>query len=99
MDPLTVKNYPQKECKAVQPLNTSTLGETVRGSIDVRNKTSFKFKSKLIHGDIIKVLRNQNPQHKFDVIIADPPYNIGNDFDNGRSNRSLPDYIEWYRVS
>lgn len=32
---------------------------------------------------------------KFDVVIADPPYNIGKDFGNDSDSRSLPDYIDW----
>ena len=32
---------------------------------------------------------------KFDVVIADPPYNIGKDFGNNTDNRRLDDYLEW----
>ena len=32
---------------------------------------------------------------KFDVVVADPPYNIGKDFGNDSDSRSLPDYIDW----
>lgn len=30
-----------------------------------------------------------------DIVIADPPYNIGKDFGNNSDNLSLPDYIAW----
>ena len=32
---------------------------------------------------------------RFDVVIADPPYNIGKDFGNNQSNQSLSDYLAW----
>ena len=48
------------------------------------------FKSKIIAGDVIKVLKklvrntkySGEANNKFDVIIADPPYNIRKDFGN-----------------
>ena len=30
-----------------------------------------------------------------DIIIADPPYNIGKDFGNNKDNKALPDYLKW----
>ena len=32
---------------------------------------------------------------KFNVVIADPPYNIGKDFGNSSDNQSMQDYINW----
>lgn len=34
-------------------------------------------------------------RYKFDVIIADPPYNIGKDFGNTSDKQNLSDYILW----
>lgn len=34
-------------------------------------------------------------QHKFDVVIADPPYNIGKDFGNNSDKQTLQQYFEW----
>ncbi len=34
---------------------------------------------------------------QFDVILADPPYNIGKDFGNSSDMRSLESYVEWSR--
>ncbi|MCL1888971.1 MAG: site-specific DNA-methyltransferase [Desulfovibrionaceae bacterium] len=33
-----------------------------------------------------------------DIIIADPPYNIGKDFGNDSDKRNLEDYIEWVKL-
>lgn len=53
-----------------------------------------KYINKIHCGDFLdaaKMLRAE----KFDVVIADPPYNIGKDFGNDSDSRSLPDYIDW----
>ncbi len=34
-------------------------------------------------------------RRSFDVVIADPPYNIGKDFGNDSDRQSLRDYIDW----
>ena len=62
-----------------------------------------KFKSKIIAGDVIKILKklvrkaklSREANNKFDVIIADPPYNIGKDFGNNIDDRELKNYINW----
>lgn len=61
------------------------------------SKTTDKrvFKSRLIRGDVLRVLEKQSPAHKFDVVIADPPYNIGKDFGTTDDNMPLKDYLDW----
>lgn len=53
------------------------------------------FRSRLICGDVLPVLSRQPFYHKFDVIIADPPYNIGKDFGNGSDKMPLDEYLAW----
>ena len=53
------------------------------------------FKSRIIHGDIIECLETLNKQDKFDVIIADPPYNIGKNFGNNDDNMPINEYVRW----
>lgn len=53
------------------------------------------FKSELKHGDCLDILNGLPAHHVFDVIIADPPYNIGKDFGNDSDCRSMADYLEW----
>ena len=50
--------------------------------------------NKIILGDAVKELRKL-PDDSCDVIIADPPYNIGKDFGNNTDNRELNEYIGW----
>lgn len=38
------------------------------------------------------------PDDSMDIIIADPPYNIGKDFGNDSDKRAAGDYIEWVKL-
>lgn len=53
------------------------------------------FVSKIIHGDVLEQLKCQPDDIKFDVVIADPPYNIGKDFGNNSDNMHINDYVKW----
>ncbi|MBC6428858.1 MAG: site-specific DNA-methyltransferase [Cellvibrionales bacterium] len=50
---------------------------------------------RLVQGDALDVLDNLPNRPKFDLIIADPPYNIGKDFGNDSDNRPLAHYVKW----
>lgn len=51
---------------------------------------------KIILGDSLEVLRDNIPDASIDLIFADPPYNIGKNF-NGRKDKWESDkaYLEW----
>ncbi len=51
---------------------------------------------KIIHGDAVEVLSTSIPDASIDLIFADPPYNIGKNF-NGRKDQwaSEQDYLDW----
>ncbi|MCX6765770.1 MAG: transcriptional repressor LexA [Candidatus Moranbacteria bacterium] len=50
--------------------------------------------NKIILGDAVRELRKL-PDESCDIIIIDPPYNIGKDFGNNIDKRELSEYIEW----
>lgn len=50
--------------------------------------------NKIILGDAVKGLRKL-PSDSCDVIIIDPPYNIGKNFGNNIDKRELNEYVEW----
>ncbi len=54
-----------------------------------------RFRSGLITGDVLKILRDHPIEIKFDVVIADPPYNIGKNFGKSDDNLPLDEYVEW----
>ncbi len=51
----------------------------------------------LILGDTNQELKRL-PSESCDIIIIDPPYNIGKDFGNNQDKRDLKDYIEWSKA-
>lgn len=50
--------------------------------------------NKIILGDAVKELKKL-PDESCDVIICDPPYNIGKDFGNNHDKRELNEYVSW----
>lgn len=52
------------------------------------------FKNKIILGDCVQEMKKL-PSNFFDIVIADPPYNIGKNFGNNFDNYSLHEYISW----
>ncbi|MDO8592720.1 MAG: transcriptional repressor LexA [bacterium] len=50
--------------------------------------------NKIILGDAVKELKKL-PNESCDVVIIDPPYNIGKDFGNNLDKRELNEYISW----
>ena len=50
--------------------------------------------NKIICGNALEELKKL-PDESCDVIIADPPYNIGKDFGNNHDKLELPEYVTW----
>lgn len=51
--------------------------------------------SRIVTGDVIKILKNRPVDPKFNVVIADPPYNIGKDFGNNNDSMPIEEYVSW----
>ena len=58
-------------------------------------RKSPSFRSRLVCGDVVEVLAGLPNSCEFDVVIADPPYNIGKDFGETSDNMPLEDYLDW----
>ena len=50
--------------------------------------------NQIILGDAIQELKKL-PDESCDIVIIDPPYNIGKDFGNNTDKRGLEEYVEW----
>ena len=48
-------------------------------------------KNRIICGDVLEVLRKTKKNEQFDVVIVDPPYNIG----NNKDTRKMTEYVQW----
>ena len=62
--------------------------------IDVVNQRFSDEKNTIIHGDVLLGLK-EIPDGSVDLIFADPPYNIGKDFDGLKENWAESDFLEW----
>ena len=52
--------------------------------------------SSIITGDAaVELPALRDAVHRYDVIVADPPYNIGKDFGNNNDAMPIADYVEW----
>ncbi len=49
---------------------------------------------KIIHGDCIKEMKKL-PENSVDLIVTDPPYNIGVNYGKNKDKLSQEDYIKW----
>lgn len=50
---------------------------------------------KIIWGDCIPVMKNKVTDNSIDLIFADPPYNIGKDFNGRKDNLADKEYLTW----
>ena len=51
---------------------------------------------KLVLGDVLEVLESEIQDNSIDLIFADPPYNIGKDFNGFKDKWEFEnDYLEW----
>jgi site-specific DNA-methyltransferase (adenine-specific) len=51
-------------------------------------------RQEVICGDVLKVLATL-PDNSCQIVIADPPYNIGKDFGNQSDKQAMPEYLAW----
>lgn len=58
-------------------------------------KDSLAAQSCIVCGDVEDVLSSLPDSRSFDIIIADPPYNIGKDFGVVRDDMPLTEYVAW----
>ena len=78
--------------------------DVIRNEEDLQAEKLFKSKdvkrnktlplNKIILGDAVEKLKKL-PNDSCDVIIIDPPYNIGKNFGNNLDKRELKEYIAW----
>lgn len=73
-------------------LTAADLEATVR-AVGSTDQPQF---STIYHGDVLEFLGKIQPS-TFDLIIADPPYNLGIDFGNDSDNRTDDEYRSWVR--
>lgn len=61
---------------------------------DIINDTFTDDNHKIIHGDVLSALKEMQDE-SIDLIFADPPYNIGKDFDGLKEQWAEEDFLKW----
>lgn len=108
---LTAHTNRKRPCKKTEPITENTEGrEEDLANIRINdvpiidddhmenNITSLPFKQavkqEIIHGDSLVVLPTLE-EESAQIIIADPPYNIGKDFGNTSDKQPMDEYLKW----
>lgn len=75
------------------------------GKINIENRALFcEYNLDVLRGinpnkvynlDVLEYLKSFKSNSIFDLIIIDPPYNIGKDFGNNSDNQNIKDFINW----
>jgi DNA modification methylase len=60
----------------------------------VQPNINIPLRQEIIHGDCLQILPTLEPDSA-QIIIADPPYNIGKDFGNDSDKQPMEEYLNW----
>lgn len=88
-----IKGYSGKKVNELIELITQSEKNTEQGrghSVNV----SVPLRQDIIHGDALSILPTLEDESA-QIIIADPPYNIGKDFGNDSDKKSMGEYLMW----
>ena len=78
--------------------NISLNNYVYKKEIDIYPKeieNLISYKNTIQNMDVIDFLKSIQGQNIFDLIIIDPPYNIGKDFGNNQDSMDIKEYINW----
>ena len=78
-------------------MESLSFGVTQKAHKKTCLKTKPTLLNQIVLGDCVEVLRELDPALHFDLVIADPPYNVGKNFGNNQDNLNLRDYVRWSR--
>lgn len=81
-----LKGYSQKKKDELIQLLTEKPTETLPINVPLRQE--------ILHGDTLTYLPSL-ANNSAQIIIADPPYNIGKDFGNNSDKQSMEEYLLW----
>jgi site-specific DNA-methyltransferase (adenine-specific) len=91
-----IKGYSKKKKDELLLLLTEKVDETVENEADdsFEVKSDTPLRQEVINGDSLLVLPTLESESA-QIIIADPPYNIGKDFGNDSDKQPMDEYLKW----
>jgi site-specific DNA-methyltransferase (adenine-specific) len=87
-----IKGYSGKKRDAIIQL-LSEIPKKIE-EVDEKVNQIIDMKQDVIHGDTLNVLPTLE-DNSAQIIIADPPYNIGKDFGNDSDKQPMEEYLQW----
>jgi len=74
--------------------NTTNENKSSTNEEETNSKEIINVKQEVIHGDTLEILPTLS-SNSAQIIIADPPYNIGKDFGNNSDKQPMEEYLKW----
>ena len=96
-EPIIIKNHQDFRIQGIvtDVIKHSNSGQLEEITTSIKKQSEKKLPlNKIILGDAVQELRKL-PTESCDVIIIDPPYNIGKDFGNNIDKREIGEYVAW----
>ena len=84
----------QKNIKGISKKTKNELIDILEPPANIIIDVITNLRQDIIHGDTIKILPTLD-SNSAQIIIADPPYNIGKDFGNNSDNQDMNQYLLW----
>jgi site-specific DNA-methyltransferase (adenine-specific) len=78
----------------LKPISGKTKGELIALLNPVNEVVEGTLRQEILEGDSIKILPTLE-SNSAQIILADPPYNIGKDFGNESDKQPIEDYLRW----
>ena len=96
-----VKTIINKKLNTITPAKNDTITNTMELVNEVEKTTPIQVSNEektktqlIIHDDCIKKMMEMDAD-SVDIIICDPPYNIGKDFGNDSDKQEMDKYLNW----
>jgi site-specific DNA-methyltransferase (adenine-specific) len=83
-----------KGLKGYSSKTKEQLIELLQPSVKTTETRQVEFTQQVIHGDTLEVLPSLASESA-QIILADPPYNIGKDFGNASDKQPMDEYLKW----
>jgi site-specific DNA-methyltransferase (adenine-specific) len=85
-----------KECNVKESVNEEIVEEeSIEGENELEDDNQiYEFTDDILNEDCIVGMK-KIPDDSIDIIISDPPYNIGKDFGNDSDKQEMDTYLKW----
>ena len=87
-----IKGYSSKKKEDLVKLLTEVASESAAAPVTPTAISASTLRQEVLHGDALAILPTL-PDNSAQIVLADPPYNIGKDFGNTSDKRPMEEYL------